>query len=127
MKLRRILHPKLNGGSRRPKVIDYNPLHKAVCPWCRSLSTLYIPAIAEGHCDSCGGSWRFLADPEAGFERPTRRPQRIDYRDLVGFCVAMHRLNVNYRAARERYSKLGIVIPDEETWERAWREAADIA
>ena len=128
MKLRRLFPFGVkNNGTRKPPLIPYNPVHKARCPHCRSLATMYIPAIAEGHCDACGGSWRFLADPDAGFEKPTIRPQRIDYRDLVGFCLAMTRLKVSRRDARERYSKLGIVSPEEETWERAWSEAEEMA
>lgn len=129
MKLRRIfpLGVRSNGGVRQPPLIDYNPRHKAVCPHCRSLDTMYIPSIAEGHCNACGKSWRFLADPDAGFERPTIKPRRIDYRDLLGFCIAMKRFKASYREARARYAKLNIVEPDEETWERAWREAKDFA
>jgi hypothetical protein len=115
-----------NGGvTRQPRVIPYNPVHKARCPWCGSVGTMYIPSIAEGHCDACGGSWRFLSDPEATFDRPKVRAMRIDYNDLLGFCVAMKRLKISYRDARERYGKLGIVSPEEQTWERAWREAKD--
>lgn len=128
MKFRRtILHPKL-GRRREPPIIPYNPLHKARCPFCRSMDTMYVPAIATGHCNACRKSWRFLADPEGtSFERPTIRPRRIDYRDLLGFCIAMRRNKASYREARERYAKLGIVIPEDETFERAWKEARDFA
>lgn len=129
MKLRRVFPfgVRGNGGIKRPPVIAYNPVHKARCPHCQSMETMYVPAIAEGHCNACSKSWRFLADPDAGFERPTIKPQRIDYADLVGFCAAMRRFKASYREARARYAKLGIVSPDEETWERAWKEAKEIA
>lgn len=128
MKLRRLFNlGDRSNRTRKPPVIPYNPVHKARCPHCRSLATIYIPVIAEGHCDSCSKSWRFLADPDAGFERPTIRPRRIDYKDLVGFCLAMTRLGIGRREARERYAKLGIVTPEEETWERAWNDAEAMA
>jgi ribosomal protein S27E len=119
----------LNGGRpvRRPPVIPYNPVHKARCPHCHSLDTIYVPAIAEGHCNACGRSWRFLADPDAGFEKPTIKPKIMDYRDLLGFCIAMRRLKVRYQEARRRFDNLNIVSPAEETWERAWRESSDLA
>ena len=120
--------PKLNGHRRKPEVIPYNPVHKARCPWCRNLQTVYIPAIAEGFCNACGKGWRFLADPEAGFTKPTIKPRRIDYRDLVGFCIIMRRRKVrSLDDAMVRYRKLGIVEPARETFERAWNEAGEMA
>ena len=120
--------PKLNGRRRRAEIIPYNPVHKARCPYCRNLQTVYVPALAEGHCNECGRSWRFLADPEAGFTNPTIKPRRIDYRDLVGFMLVMHRQRVRtLDDAIGRYRKLGIVEPAQETFERAWNEAGEMA
>jgi hypothetical protein len=115
------------GIKRRPPVIEYNPIHRAICPWCGSLGTLYIPAIAEGHCDTCGRSWRFLADPDGEpFVHPKHKPKQIDYADLVGFCVAMLRTGVRrIDEAKDRYRKLNIAAVDPETWERAWADAKD--
>jgi ribosomal protein S27E len=129
MKRRRSFLLGLNGKHHRePETIPYNPVHKARCPYCRNLQTVYVPAIAEGHCNACGKSWRFLADPEADFERPTIKPRRIDYRDLVGFCIVMRRRKIrDLDEAVDRYRKLGIVEPDRDTFERAWLDAEQFA
>lgn len=120
--------PKLNGRRRRAEVIPYNPVHKARCPSCKNLQTVYVPALAEGHCNACGHSWRFLADPDASFSKPTIKPRRIDYRDLVGFMVVMRRRKVRtLDEAIATYRRLGIVEPDRETFERAWNEGGEMA
>ena len=119
----------LNGGRKRePEVIPYNPVYKARCPSCHSLATVYVPVLAEGHCNACGRSWRFLADPDARFERPTIKPRRVDYRDLVGFMVVMRRRKVRkLDDAIEHYRALGIVEPERETFERAWSDSEAMA
>lgn len=129
----RSIFPFSTNGSRRvvrrPPVVPYNRAHKARCPFCGSLATLYIPAIAEGHCDECGKSWRFLADPDADpFVHPRYKPKSITYADLVGFCVAMLRIGVRrIDEAKTRYARLGIAAVEDETWERAWRDAKERA
>ncbi len=128
MKLRRLFNfgERSNGHHRRPELLPFNERHRTFCPRCNSLATLYIPMIAEGHCDECGYSWRFLIDPDAGFQRPRRRRVHIDYADLVGFCVVMQRQHVQtLDEAMRRYDKLGIAEPERATFERAWREATD--
>ncbi len=67
-----------------------------------------------------------FADPDAAFERPRRRPTRIDYADLVGFMIVMQRQKVSkLDDAIEHYRRLGIAEPERATFERAWKEATD--
>jgi hypothetical protein len=111
---------------RSAPVIPFNPTHREICPHCNSLATIYVPALAEGHCDACGGSWRFLTDPAGtALDRASRRPQQVAYSDVLGFCVVARRKGWTWREAKDRYNKLGIPAVADETWERAWKEAKD--
>lgn len=128
---RRYVNLGLNGKlHRRPELIPFDKLYTSRCPRCLSLATIYIPGIAEGHCDECGHSWRFAADPETAeafrFNRSGIR-RSPTYDDLLGFCMVMVRRHVGYEEARKRYRSLGIPDVNEATWERAWKEARNRA